>query len=332
MNLLVKQKTDLMIGNFQELKDGIKWGTNLVKHFAAMVYATKDKRINIDKLQEVKNFIKEETSWTSQFRGANQFILASLLSLEENYREFFMGTVELYERMITKGLKRSVQLPLAAYTIVKEVPKERWDEKISRMNDFYGKMKQNHFWLTSADDYVFAAVLASTDLNVADTSQDMEYCYNYLNKEGFYKGNDLQTLSHILAIGEEGAEEKCNKAVSIYKKLKEKDCKLQYSGLATLGLLALVTPDVDKITEDIKEVYDYIYSNEGYGFWSLDKSMRTILAATIVSDFYIDEIKKGVLQVALGNSISAIIIAQQQAAVAAACAASAAAASSASSS
>jgi hypothetical protein len=331
MNLSVKQKTDLMIENFHELKSGLKWDTNLVKHFAAMVYATKDRTINVENLQEVKNFIKEETSWTSQFRGTNQFILASLFSLEESYRGFFKATVELYERMIAKGLKKSVQLPLAAYTIVKEVPKEQWDEKINRMNDFYNRMKQNHFWLTSADDYVFAAVLASTDLSVADTSQNMEYCYNYLNKEGFYKGNDLQTLSHILAIGEEGVEEKCGKAVSLYKKLKEKDCKLQYSGLATLGLLALVTSDVDKITEEIKEVYDYIYTKEGYCYWSLDKSMRTILAATIVSDFYVDEIKRGVLQVALGNSISAIIIAQQQAAVAAACAASAAATASASS-
>ena len=60
--------------------------------------------------------------------------------------------------------------------------------------------------------------------------------------------------------------------------------------------------------------------------------MRTILASTIISDFYVDEIKRGVLQVALGNSINAIIIAQQQAAVAAACTASIAAASSGSSS
>jgi hypothetical protein len=331
MNSSLKQKTDLMMKNFHELKNGFKWGTNLVKHFAAMVYATKDRKVNIEKLQEVKEFIKNETSWTSYFRGTNQFVLASLLSLEENYKAFFKDTSELYESLLAKGFKKSTQLPLAAYTIVKEVPREQWNEKVDRMRDFYSRMKENHFWLTSADDYVFAAVLASTDLNVADTTQNMEYCYNYLNREGFYKSNELQTLSHILAIGEEDNKEKCNKAIEIYRKLKEKDCKLQYSGLATLGLLALITNDVDNISAEIKEVYEYIYNKDGYGFWSLDKSMRTILAATIVSDFYVDEIKKGVLQVALGNSITAIIIAQQQAAVAAACAASAAAAASSSS-
>ncbi len=331
MDLVLKQKTDLMVENFYELKSSFKWDTNLVKHFAAMVYATKDRKVNTDKLHEIKKYIKDETKWTSYFRGTNEFILATLISLEDNYMSFFKDTSELYERMVQNGLKRSTQLPLAAYTIVKETTREEWNEKLNRMKDFYSKMKENHFWLTSADDYVFAAVLSSTDLNVSDTSKNMEYCYNYLNREGFYKGNDLQTLSHILSIGEEGVDEKCSKAVSLYKKLKEKDCKLQYSGLATLGLLALVASDVNKITDEIKEVYDYIYSKESYGFWSLDKSMRNILAATIVSDFYVDEIKRGVLQVALGNSISAIIIAQQQAAVAAACAASAAAASSASS-
>lgn len=45
MNSSVKQKTDLMVQNFHQLKIGFKWDTNLVKHFAAMVYATKDRSL-----------------------------------------------------------------------------------------------------------------------------------------------------------------------------------------------------------------------------------------------------------------------------------------------
>lgn len=43
--------------------------------------------------------------------------------------------------------------------------------------------------------------------------------------------------------------------------------------------------------------------------WSLEKSMRIILSANLVSDFYVDEMKKGVMEVSLANSISAIITA-----------------------
>lgn len=328
MDIYLKQKVDLMAENYHELKTSFKWENNLLKHFGAMIHATKNEKVNIEKLQEIKQYIKDETSWTSYFRGTNEFLLVNLLYFEEDYKSFFKSMTELYEKMKEEKFKRSVQLPLAAYTIVKETSMYEWDYKIRRTREFFDNMKKNHFFLTSADDYVFAAVLALTDLQVEETSRKIEECYKYLNNEGFYKGNNLQTLSHVLAIGEEMIEEKCNKAVNLYNKLKEVKCKIEYNGLATLGLLALVTDDVDKIVGEIKEVFDYISEKEGYSFWSINKSMKIMLATTLVSDFYVDEIKKGVLQIALGNTISAIIIAQQQATVAAIIATNAAATSS----
>lgn len=328
MDARLKEKTDLMVNNFQELKNEFKWENYLIRHFGAMVHATKGRRVQAEVLGQIKKFIKSETGWTSYFRGSNEFIFSNLLCFEEDYKSFFHDMAAAYDMLLEEGFKRNTYLPLAAYTIVKEAPKDQWPYKMRRMMEFYRKMKENHFWLTSSDDYVFAAVLSTTDLEVEATTENIERCYKYLNEEGFYKGNDLQTLSHILAIGEEETETKCRKAIKIYNKLKDQKCKLNYNGLATLGVLTLIATDEDAIASEVIQVYDYLYEKDGYGFWKLDKLMRTILASTLVSDFYVDEIKKGVLQVALGNSINTILIAQQQAAVAAACAASAAAASS----
>jgi hypothetical protein len=327
----LREKVNLMANNYHELKRGFMWEPDLLRHFGAMIHAIRGEVVNINALQEIKEYVRSQSSWASYFRGNNTFIISNLLYFEKDYRDFFRNMQLAYEEMKEDGFRRSTYLPLAAYTIVKETPKEDYQHKIKRMYDFYNKMKENHYWLTSQDDYVFAAVLATTDLNVYETSNRIEECYKYLNNQGFYKGNELQTLSHILAIGEEGVEEKCRKAVRLSQRLKEEGCKLQYQGLASLGVLTLVTDDVEKIVRDVKEVYDYLYITDGYGFWKMSKYIRVILAANLVSDYYVDEIKKGVLQVALGNSINAIIIAQQQAAVAAACAASTAAASSASS-
>jgi hypothetical protein len=327
MDSKLKQRVDLMVNNYQALKSGFKWETPLVKHFGALIHAVRNESVNLDGLLEIRDYIKAETSWTSYFRGTNEFVLANLLYFEEDYKSFFSNMQEVYEMMKDKGFYRSQYTPLAAYTIVKESTRDEWIYRLNRMSDFYNKMKENHYWLTSQDDYVFAAVLAVSDLNVSETMDNIELCYKYLNNEGFYRGNDLQTLSHVLAIGEEGVEEKCSKAVNLYEKLKEKGCRLYYSGLATIGLLALITDNTDKITDEVQQVYEYIYEQDGYSFWSLDKNMRAILAATLVSDIYVDDIKKGVYQVTLGNSINAIIIAQQQAAIAAAVAASTAAAS-----
>ena len=324
MNTELKQKVDLMAENYHHLKESFKWENNLLNHFGAMIHTTNNKQVNIEKLKEIKKYIKEETSWYSYFRGTNEFILMSLLSFEEDYKNFFQQMNELYEKMKQEKFKGSTELPLTTYSIVKGAPRQEWDDKIRRAREFYEKIKENHYWLTSSNDYVFAAVLATSNLEVEATSRKIEECYSYLNKEGFYKGNDLQALSHILAIGEETVEEKCSKAVWLYKSLKDIGCKLQYSGLAILGPLALVTKDVDKIVSEIKEVFDYISQKDGYGFWSIDKSTKTILAATLVCHSYVNDIKKGVLEITLGNSINAIIIAQQQATIAAITEASAA--------
>jgi hypothetical protein len=119
---------------------------------------------------------------------------------------------------------------------------------------------------------------------------------------------------------------KCNKAIRIFNDLKDMKCNLNYYGLASVGVLALIAHDTDKIINEVKETYDYIYTKDGFGYWSIDKSTRAILASSMVSDFYLEGVEKGLLQVTLGNSITSIIIAQQTAAVAAACAASASAA------
>lgn len=324
MDNLLREKTDLMINNFNVLRGSFTWESVLVKHFGAILHANNGKDIDVRKLEEIKQYIKENTSFASYFRGTNTFVIASMLSLQGDYRSEFKKLITVYDLMKNYGFKSSIYLPLAAYCITKEVSMEDWDYRLRRMEEFYKNMKKNHFWLTSPDDYVFAAVLANTDLDVSTTYKRIENCYNLLNSLGFYKGNDLQTLSHVLALGEVDDEGKCEKARELFTKLKGYKCRFYNNGLAVLGVLVLLNEDVDKIVTDVVETYDRIKSNKGYGIFSIDSSMRTILAATLVSDSYVKTMDKNILEATIGNSINSIIIAQQQAMIAAACASMAA--------
>lgn len=325
-------KVNLMSRNFSQLKEHFFWEGSIVKQFVAMTNAIKEKEVLPERLKEIIAFIKKETSWTSYFRGNNLFMMANLLGFEDDYRKLWMDMQFLYEKLRKSGFRNCAYLPLAAYTITKEVPKQNWDSSIVRMNGFYSSMKKNHFWLTSQDDYVYAAILAVSDLDLEETCLKIENCYNLLNSLGFSRGNYLQALSHILALGEESVQDKCHKALLIRNKLKENGCKLHYNSLSTLGLISLVATDINKIVADIKEVYDYIYNQPGFGFWSMSKDIRTMFAASLVCNSYIDDYQKGLLDITIGNSINAIIIAQQQAAMAAVIASSAAANSASSSS
>lgn len=327
MDTLLRQKADLMAENFTTLKKSFRWESSLSNHFGAMVHTTKRRNVNVEYLTEVRKFLKEETGWTSQFRGINLHILSNLLCLEEDFRDLFTRITGLHGKLRDSGFHNSSQLPLSAYTLAKTSDKKDWDSRVDRMHAFYRKMKENHFWITSSDDYVYAAILAATDRNVEETAQEIERCYTCVNQGGINKGNYLQTLSHILALGEESTSSKCQKALRIYQGVKERKCSLDYYGLASVGVLALIASDTEKVANEVKETYEYIYQKEGYGFWSIDRNTRAILASSLVTDYYLEGIEKGILQVTLGNSIHAIVVAQQTAAVAAACAASAAAAS-----
>ncbi|QGU95948.1 hypothetical protein GOM49_13360 [Clostridium bovifaecis] len=40
MDANLKQKVDLMVENYNELKNSFKWENNLLKHFSAIIHAT----------------------------------------------------------------------------------------------------------------------------------------------------------------------------------------------------------------------------------------------------------------------------------------------------
>ena len=327
----IQQEMNLMASNFQALKQAFAWDHQSIKHFGALISATKDRVIDPERVKAARVIIKENTTWTSYFRGNNELMLAMMLCNENGYEQRFLEMKQIHEDLKAYGFKSSIYLPLASYVIGMAETDQSREQIYQRMNGFYTGMKANHFWLTTGDDYIMSAVLALSDKEIAKTLEDMEACYAYLNQSGLYKGNELQSLSHILALREGDTASKCNRAITIYKGLKEKKCRLYYQGLSMLGVLALLGENPDQLVDEIAEVYDGLYHTEGYGFWGIDSNLRAILAASIVADYYADNVRKDALTPTLVNSISSILIAQQAATMAAVTAATAAASASASS-
>lgn len=60
MDMVLKSKVDLMVENYQKLKSDFIWEASLLKHFCAMMYATRGKKVDIDKIKEIKMYIKDK--------------------------------------------------------------------------------------------------------------------------------------------------------------------------------------------------------------------------------------------------------------------------------
>lgn len=321
------KKCELFSDNYHQLRKSFKWEYASMQCLGAYIYAKDGLTVNVEAIKNSKEIIKNNTGIFSSFKNTAFFALAVMLSQEENPMEVFKNTLSVYEDMKKAGFHSSVYLSLAALAIAQQSREDAGDT-IRRAKEFYNRMKENHWFLTSADDYGYAAILGAADLPIDSSVMEMEKCYDLL-KPDFGAGNALQSLTHVLTIGEESAESKCFRAKQIYDNLIKKGCKLsKYQELASLGILVLISEDVEKITDEIKEVYDLLMEKKGFGKWSMTKHERTMYAASLVAAEYVKAIKKENISLTLANSITNIVTAQQTAMIIAASSAAGAAAAS----
>ncbi|HBF2305492.1 TPA: DUF4003 family protein, partial [Clostridioides difficile] len=162
---------------------------------------------------------------------------------------------------------------------------------ISKMKIIYDYMRKKHPFLTSSDDYCNIALIAIHSKNLDEDLEYIEKCYEFLNENGFYKGNDLQALSQILLFSDDRTMLKCKKTIELKKAFKENDCKMNYYGYPIIGAISLLDYREDEIIEEIKNVSNKLKEEKGFGNWSLGKSNRVMISSAIVASIYADLIR-----------------------------------------
>lgn len=324
LNESIQKKVTLFADNYEELKKNFMWEAGIMLRLSALIYTNNGLHVDIKEIKSGKEIIKKNTGIFSSFKETAFFALATLLSLEEKQEELFHKTLKVYDELKQEGFHSSVYLALASFVVAKQIDDFNTPAVVHKAKELYGAMKKEHRFLTTADDYGYAALLATTNLSVDQATIEMENCYELLKKQ-FPTGNSLQSLTHVLTIGEEAATIKCERAIEIYQSLLHKGCKLsKYNGLETLGILVLITEDVEKITEEIANVFQILKEKKGFGIWSITNHERTMYATALVTGEYVEKIQNNTLNITLASSVTSILIAQHVAMVAAASSAAAA--------
>ena len=318
-------------GNFIENRDIVKsyfpWESSYLYPVCAAIFT--DKRIKADpaQLENCKNLLKSQTGVFSNFRSTAKLAMIAMMAVDENPAEKLDKALRVYDAL-KEHFWGSQYLPVASMIIADMVEPIRYEEIAVRTRHIYDLMKNEHPFLTSGEDSVFAAMLALSRLTEDQIVTETENCYRLIKPE-FFSANAVQSLSHVLALGEGRAEDKCRATMELFHGLKNKGYKYgtDYE-LATLGVLALLPADQAAVMEDIIEVDDFLSRQKGYGFFGIGRKQRMMNAGLIVTSDYIGQ-SDTMHTAAIGGTIS--LIAAQQAAMCAAIAASSAAASSASS-
>lgn len=317
------------INNRNTIKSTFGWENNYLYPVCAVVFIDKRKTVDAEQMKHCRDILKEKTGLFSNFRGNGKLAMISMLAVDSNPERKLEQSLRVYD-MLKEYFFSSQYLPVASMAIANLVEESRYDEIAVRTRKIYNRMKKEHPFLTSSEDSVFAALLAVSSLTEEQVVQETENCYELLKKE-FFSGNAVQSLSHVLALGEGTPEEKCRKTIEMYRKLKEKGYKYGTGyELATLGILALLPEEPELVMQDVMEVDDYLSKEKGYGFFGIGKKQRLMHAGMLVVSDYMESEKNLVMNsAAIGGTISLIVA--QQAAMCAAIAASSAAATSSSS-
>lgn len=321
-----------LCGSFMENRDIVKstfaWESSYLYPVCAAIFIDKRCKAAPDRLEHCKTLLKEQTGVFSNFRSTAKLAMIAMMAVDSNPDRKLGQALQVYAAL-KDYFWRSQYLPVASMMIADMVEPGKYGEIAARTRHIYELMKNEHPFLTSGEDSVFAAMLALSDLSDERIIEETEHCYRLLKPE-FFSGNAVQSLSHVLALCEGRAEDKCSATLELYRNLKSKGYKYgtDYE-LATLGILATLPVDRSIVMTDIMEVDDFLAAQKGYGFFGIGRKQRLMHAGMIVASDYLGE--SGTMQTAAIGATLSLIAAQQAAMCAAIAASSAAAASSASS-
>lgn len=319
-------RLELFADNAQRIKKAFAWQNAMVNRLAALLYTVENKAADNEAIRASYELIKEHTGLFSPFRGTSVISIAALLSLSAEQETQLANTLAVYDLMKDTKFRASDYLVIAAYQIAANSTSDQYLRTVERAKMFYDSMKTKHRFLTGQDDYIFAAMLGLSDIDVDKGIDRMEQLYTALKPE-FLSGNSVQALTQVLVLGEEASEAAAH-VLALRDAFRARGIRLdkEYT-LSSLGVLSLLPCNSEDIVTDVSETYEFLRTQKGFGSWSIGKQELLLLSAALVAFKYVEDVRNGIINTMLSTSITNIVIAQQ-AAMAGAAAASAAAVSS----
>lgn len=290
-----------LCGRFIEERDRIRgvfsWENTYMYPVCASIFLHSEKGAEEESLKYCRDLLKKETGIFSGFRGNAKLPVICMMAADRDPEGKLQKGLNVY-RELKEHFFASEYLSVASMMIADVVRKDRYEEIAKRTRRIYDLMKQEHPFLTSGEDSVFAAMLAMSGLSDRMIVSETESCYDIL-KETFYSSNAVQSLSHVLALCEGVPKEKCRRTVELFEALKKRGRRYGTGyELATLGVLAMLPENqagqfiesksaIDDIAEDVVSVDEFLSGQKGYGALGIGRKQRLMHAGMLVIADYV---------------------------------------------
>jgi len=326
MNQNIAKKLMLFTENVQTIKRDFVWHHIGTKRLAALLYSLENRAIDCNAIRESHAIIKEQTGVFSMFRGNMSIFIAAMLSLDNSCRQRLSDVTDVYNMLKSAKFHASDYLAVAAYLIVADTDRANYQNTVERARQFYAGMKKNNWFHTGQDDYIFAAMLGLSDIEVETGTARVSELYQRLKPEfRMAGGGSVQALSQMLTLGGK-TDEALEHLLLLRSSLRSHKIKLDRAyTLPALGALSLLPVSGDVLVNDIWEAQSFLREQKGFGRFSISTQELLLFSSAVISSVYAKEMNDKIVA-STSVSIVNIIIAQQVAAIVAVSAATNAAA------
>ena len=286
MEKTLQEKCELFLENRDILETCFRLELTSNISAGAIIYAQEGKKIERDKIRGCYEILKGQASAFSDYRSVLCIPLIVKMSLYERPLDYLNKVIEISKKIKVnqKGFILDVANIISAMVINESIKDEYLDKTIERSHNIFKHIKKGHPILTSDDDRTDAVILAMSKKSDEELIIDMEECYKLLKSKIIGSKSGIQALSHVLALSEKSAQEKCNKIMTIYELLKQNRIKFELGtdyALTMLGAFTDIEMDNERIVNSITDIFEYLQKQKGLGKLSISKAERFVYSAII---------------------------------------------------
>ena len=315
MNREIEHICELYIDNRNNFKYKNLLYEGTMLNVAALLCAYDDYPITKEEVQLYKKMLKGNTGVFSAYRNNMLCPMIAKMAMTDDPYAYLKEIQDIALQLEDTKVFKSEYSVIAAMIIYENNDPSRKREFISKTKIIHQIMKNEHSFLTDSSDIVFAALLATSDIDSNNLLLEMDECFLLLKEK--YKSYYKQELSHILALNLGSPGEKVEKFMNIFTLYKAYGLKVsKMYNILMVGLISLLEVDDEILIQDIIEVDQYLKVQKGFHGLSMDSTERLIYAISIVTMYYSHDsiVNKSVLMYVLLR----IAIERQAAAAAAA--------------
>lgn len=294
MDKFLLNRISLTVDNYKMARMELRNDGDLLNHFASLVFCHYESEIPVERVKEIRKYIKATTPRMSIFRGDVLYLISILIaSLDKSMEEELIKNMYEYMDLLEGRFVEGAHLALTAYVLARYGGERDKEEIVKKILEVYYVLKEKYYNITQDDDYLVCALWALNDIEPEVINDFVANVFEHIADSNISSKNGVQGLANAILLN--GSSGHMYRSVEFIQELEKRDIKIANQFLPLIGILYNINPrrNVDLVEGIIDELCDQEYEYEYY----IDKGFRTIIAISII-DFcngsekrlYVDEL------------------------------------------